>query len=152
MQKRPWDLIGRILFTPTNSRFLFGQMKTSGSDEVERAFHFYYRNIYSFGGRGCGMGFPRKAGRKAKSLIRAITQIIESWERLEGIHIEHLGYRECLKQYDSQKVLFFLDPPYFKGVKPQKGKVDLSELSDVLKTLKGKFILTIDEEGSEIFN
>ncbi|KYK33402.1 MAG: DNA adenine methylase [Theionarchaea archaeon] len=81
-----------------------------------------------------------------------MNQIILAWERLQGVWIDQLDYQECLRRYDSEKILFFVDPPYFRGTKPYKGKADLEELSAILKTLKGKFILTIDQEGSHIFD
>jgi DNA adenine methylase len=124
VQKKPWKLIAHILFTPSCSKFIFNKIKTSGVNDVERAYAFYYRNIYSFGGRGEGTGFPRRSPRKAKSILNAIEEVYHAWERLEGVYIEQLDYKECIKRYDSKKVLFFIDPPYFKGtIKQKSGKV-----------------------------
>ena len=51
-----------------------------------------------------------------------------------------------INKYDSPTTLFFLDPPYEKS----KGlyeeyKFDYNELNDVLKRVKGYFILTLND-------
>lgn len=70
-------------------------------------------------------------------------------ERLRGVIIENLDYREVLKRYDKIDTLFYLDPPYMKATRSKKhaykfdwDENDHRELFNILPTLKGRFVLS----------
>lgn len=68
-------------------------------------------------------------------------------ERLLNVQLECLPYQEILRKYDRPFVFFYLDPPYF-GLPYYKfnfnGK-DYGELAGLLKGLKGRFLLSLND-------
>ena len=78
-------------------------------------------------------------------------------ERLAGVVIENLPWREFIDRYDRPGMLFYLDPPYY-GIEFLYGETTLrraefAEIADRLAALKGRFILSINDrpETREIF-
>ncbi|WP_143521541.1 DNA adenine methylase [Pseudovibrio sp. Tun.PSC04-5.I4] len=70
-------------------------------------------------------------------------------ERLSGVIIERLSYAERIQLYDRTETLFYLDPLYWacedyygKGVFTAD---DFQKLADQLKSLKGRFLLSIND-------
>jgi DNA adenine methylase len=76
-------------------------------------------------------------------------------ERLLQVQLECLPYQEILKRYDRQFTFFYLDPPYF-GLPYYRfnfEEKDYVELAGLLNTLKGKFLLSLNDtpEVRQIF-
>lgn len=76
-------------------------------------------------------------------------------ERLRGVIIENLDYRELIRRYDKPDTLFYFDPPYVESTRSKKHayKFDWEleqhlELLECLKWIKGKFILSGYESES----
>lgn len=64
---------------------------------------------------------------------------------LENATLSNKDYREIIKDNDSGNSFFFLDPPYEKSDGLYKNSViDYEEMYTILKNLKGKFMLTIN--------
>jgi DNA adenine methylase len=75
-------------------------------------------------------------------------------ERLIDTEILNLDYKDILSKYDSPETFFYLDPPYEKSKGLYKNEVlNLNELEEVLKTLKGKWMLSLNDSENvrEIF-
>ena len=71
-------------------------------------------------------------------------------ERLKNTIILNEDYIKVIKKYDNKKSLFFLDPPYENSVLYTdtgyaQTAIDYEKMADTLKSLKGKFILTIND-------
>jgi len=87
----------------------------------------------SYFGRGVSFGKPR------------INSKFDGYnERLEGVDIQNTDYKNIIKQYNQPSTFFYLDPP----ARDSSGKyrfsaVDIPELVKLLKTIKGKFLLSI---------
>lgn len=69
--------------------------------------------------------------------------------RLEGVWIERLPYADFIRRYDRPGALFYLDPPY-AGCEADYGvgvfsAEDFGHLSALLRGLKGRFILSIND-------
>ena len=69
--------------------------------------------------------------------------------RLAGVQIERLDWQEFIRRYDRDFTLFYLDPPYWgheaaygKGVFARE---DFGRMADVLRGLKGRFILSLND-------
>ena len=70
-------------------------------------------------------------------------------ERLCGVVIECKSYDEFITLYDRPDTLFYLDPPYW-GCEKDYGKdcfnrEDFTKLRELLRALKGKFILSLND-------
>jgi hypothetical protein len=53
-------------------------------------------------------------GTRASSFAATIDDLERFAERLRGVQIEHLDWRELLAHYDAPGVCFYLDPPYHR--------------------------------------
>lgn len=64
--------------------------------------------------------------------------------------VHHLDYKKIFEMYDSVNTFFYLDPPYFKkeflydGCKEYTKQFHI-ELRDILKNIKGKFLLSYED-------
>ena len=67
--------------------------------------------------------------------------------RLEHVQIEQLPYEKIVKSYDRPSTFFFLDPPYYgkKLYRYNFETQDFENLARILGTVKGKFILTLND-------
>lgn len=126
--------------------------------ELERAVRFLYIQKNAFGGKVRNQAFGVALDRPGRfNIERLIAQIHTLHKRLSGVYIECLPYQEFIIRYDRPDTLFYLDPPYWncendygKGI---FSKADFDELAKLLKGIKGKFIMSINDvpEIREIF-
>lgn len=80
-----------------------------------------------------------------------IKNISEYKNRMKNTIILNESYEKVIKDYDTIDTLFYLDPPY----EDSKGLydnyiIDYNEMVNILKKIKGKFILSIN--GSSYIN
>jgi DNA adenine methylase len=73
--------------------------------------------------------------------------IEESHRRLARVQIECLPYEEVLDHYDRPTTLFYLDPPYYarKLYRYNLEREDFLKMAELLATLKGKFVLSLND-------
>lgn len=118
--------------------------------ELERAVRYLYIQKNAFGGKVHGQAFGVDVGRSGRLISeKLIPQIQELHQRLAGVYIECLPYQEFITRYDRPDTLFYLDPPYW-GSESFYGKdffsrADFDELANLLKEIKGKFIMSIND-------
>lgn len=117
--------------------------------ELERAVRYLYIQKNAFGGKTFSQVFGVALERTRFDSERIIPQIHMLHKRLAGVYIECLPYQEFIARYDRVDTLFYLDPPYWncendygKGI---FGKADFDELAKLLKGIKGKFIMSIND-------
>ncbi len=83
---------------------------------------------------------------------------LKQWkDKIDNTIIFNKDVFEMIEIYDSPDTLFFLDPPYVNSGKSNyysSNNFNYQQLSDKLKLIHGKFILTIndDEKIREIFS
>jgi DNA adenine methylase len=71
-------------------------------------------------------------------------------ERLKDTTITNKDYKTVMRRYDSPTTLFYLDPPY-EGSSEQHydhHAFDLEELHDFLKTIEGKWIVSMNDSAN----
>jgi DNA adenine methylase len=87
---------------------------------------------------------PKEFMSKARNILR----LAAAWR---DIIIENLDFREVIKRYDSEKTVFYCDPPYVPTAKEYYGKQftvdDLRDLASMLTTIKGKFLLKLNDRS-----
>ena len=118
--------------------------------DIQWAARFLYLQRISFGGKVSGRTFgtgPTHASRF--NLNRLIPMLDDLHSRLAGVTIECLPYGDFIRRYDRPETLFYLDPPYWncenyygKGLFTRD---DFRQLAALLKTLKGRFILSLND-------
>ena len=105
------------------------------------------RNLYiscnTFSSKGVGKIYKPFSGSNK------IGRINEYIERMQGVKIYNADYKSIIDKYDSSSTFFFLDPPYenSKGLY-KEFEFDYEELRDILKHIKGKVMLTLNDSGN----
>ncbi len=122
-------------------------------DPLEAAVKTYYCLLSSFiGDPTKGWAFQR-GGRDGgpNRWTNIARRILLLTERFRHVAIDHLDFRDCIKNWDTDKTLFFLDPPYLSTV--SKGWYgnnfnleDHKELAETLSRVKGLFLLIVDDD------
>lgn len=147
------DYLADMLKFKICSRAEFKQMLATPPlllTELERAVRYLYIQKNAFGGNTQHQAFGVDVGRAGRLVPeKLIVQIQELHKRLSGVYIECLPYAEFIKRYDRPATLYYLDPPYWncendygKGI---FSKADFDELAKLLKGIKGKFIMSIND-------
>jgi len=91
--------------------------------------------------------FDNHHGLLDKNYRRKINRDFKPYaERLADTTILNKDYQSVIRQYDSPKTFFYLDPPYENSSRDigEYKDIDLSALRDTLKELKGRFLLSIN--------
>ena len=118
--------------------------------DLERAARFLYLQRTAFGGKVSGQNFGVSTDRPARFNLTTLEPMLEDVHaRLAGVVIECLPYAEFINRYDRPDTLFYLDPPYW-GCETDYGKAvfsrtDFEALTALLKGIKGRFILSIND-------
>lgn len=131
----------------------FARLKASDPatlTDLERAGRFLYLQRLAFGGKVAGQNFgvdPRSGG--GFNLTRLEPLLADVHERLAGVVIENLDWLPFIDRYDREETLFYLDPPYHGSEgdygKALFGREQFELLAGRLRTLKGRFILSIND-------
>jgi DNA adenine methylase len=126
--------------------------------DIQRAVRTLYVIKNCFSGRYLNPSFGCATDGRKMFSVRSIEELLLAChQRLEGVTLECLDYKECIARYDRQDTLFYLDPPYY-GCEGYYGenwqREDFKRLAEILKNIKGKFLLSLNDrpEVREIFN
>ena len=118
--------------------------------DLQRSARFLYLQRLAFGGKVAGRNFGVNPPAGARFDVTKLVPMIEAvHERLSGVVIERLHWRDFLTRYDRLGTLFYLDPPYFgcEGDygRDMFGRDQFAEMADALRGLKGRFLLSIND-------
>jgi DNA adenine methylase len=79
-------------------------------------------------------------------MYNRLERIKELHRRLDMVIIENLSYEKVIEKYDTKSNFFYCDPPYMLGYTYENSKQFSHEaLRDILKGIKGRFILSYDD-------
>jgi len=127
--------------------------------DLERAARYIYLQRMAFGGKVTDIHFGvTPENPRTFDITKLAPQLEALHDRLKGVVVERLDWAVLIEKYDRKGTLFYLDPPYFGGENDYgKGKFDrdqFAKIADVLRSLTGKFILSINDtpEIREIFD
>ena len=138
----------RTLFSRRTFALAVEQTKNNYfKDNIDKALAFAVSVVQSFSGTRNSWGYHISANRKTSSnrWIAFLRRLNEIRYRLSTVQIECLDFRKVIEKYDTPNTLFYLDPPYVgKEHYYRTGftKKDHIELAEILKTIKGKFVLS----------
>ena len=123
--------------------------------DIQRAARFAYLQTNSFGGKPAtettagqtGMVTPHHRARFRATRMRRLIEAAH--RRLQGVHIECLGWDKFIQRHDRPFTLFYIDPPYL-GHEQDYGRglferEDFARMADILRGLKGRFILSLND-------
>jgi DNA adenine methylase len=153
------ELVRYLRFTVVSRRWfdLLLRGEPGTLTDIQRAARFFYIQKNAFGGLVLKQNYGYHIGKTPNYNPARIPEIIQkTHERLQNVQIESLPYQKILEKYDRKETLFYLDPPYWDRVlyKFNFKKEDFEELAKELAKLKGKFVLSLNDEPEvrEIFS
>lgn len=135
------------------SRDEFDRFKAENVDtltDIQRAVRFYYILRNAFGSRIKNPSFQINSTRRAAfNLLRIEEELSEVHLRLSQVYIENMDYKSLIPRFDRPGTFYYLDPPYW-GCETDYGdgifsQGDFLALRDILATIKGKFLLSIND-------
>jgi len=133
------------------SRDTFDKVKKmKPQSDVDRFYKFYYTKKASFR-YGLESVTPSKLGKSI-----SIERLPRVQNRLRGVAVNSSDAMKMIDKYDSPNTLFYLDPPYpetarIAGNAPDFSREDLAKLTERLKHIRGKFILSMDTKNAKLF-
>lgn len=116
--------------------------------DIQRAARLFYIRKNSFGGRVVKPNFGYSVAQPPRFRPSRIPKMIAlAHARLQDVQIECLPYQQILGRYDNEKTLFYMDPPYWNlpYYNHNFAESDFVELAGLLKGLKGKFVLSLND-------
>lgn len=155
------ELASQIALTPF-SREEYGQCFEPCEEKIERARRLVARSYMGFGShshnianKSNGFRVSHWDGKTAfKSYANEWIGIPEALlavaKRFEAVTIEQLPAIEIFSKYDSPNALFYVDPPYVRGLRDDRNKGYACEMCDedhrtlawALKRLQGKVVIS----------
>ncbi|MBB2164327.1 DNA adenine methylase [Gluconacetobacter sp. 1b LMG 1731] len=118
--------------------------------DLHRAARFLYVQRLAFGGKIRSRNFGVDPTRGSRFDVTRLAAVLdEVHQRLSSVVIECLPYDRLIGTYDRPGTLFYLDPPYWGCERDYGAGVfasdDFERLATILGTIKGSFILSIND-------
>ncbi len=126
------------------------QHRGTGPDGLSDAARTLYRFTVSFGGMGSTYDTEEKSVRRYA--MTTLEQFEEIRKKVSAWTIENLDFRELIEKHDGSGSFFYFDPPY-SGKKWYDYNFQLSdyeELAEIMKSIKGRYLLNLNSEEEDI--
>ena len=144
------ELIRYLQFCTVSRKWfeLFQKQDPQTLSDIQRAARFFYLQKNCYGGLINRQHFKVSVQDGPNYNPHRIPMVLHlAHERLLSVQLECLPYQEILSRYDRSDTFFYLDPPYF-GLPHYKFNLaenDYVELASLLKALKGRFLLSLND-------
>jgi DNA adenine methylase len=135
-------LIGRQWFE------IFQNQNPASLTDIQRAARFFYLQKNAYAGLVRGRHYACKVVGPPGFNPGRLHEIFEkAHRRLERVQIESLPFGEFIRRFDRENTLFYCDPPYWqrKLYNFNFSEGDFQNLADQLQSIRGKFILSVDD-------
>jgi DNA adenine methylase len=116
--------------------------------DIQKAARFFYLQKTAYAGLVARKNFALHVIQNPHFNSDTIPEMIEkTHQRLKRVQIESLPYQEIIAKADRKTTFFYLDPPYWgkKFYKFNFTRDDFVELEKILRTINGKFLLSIND-------
>ena len=157
VKNKPEEFYNSFKYTFT-SRTYFNNLlniNTNNLTDVQKAHRFFYFINHVYNSAPNTRLFRTSRYTLSKLNYTSLKDRIDSvYNRLKDVFIECLDYKDLFDKYDYDKVFYFIDPPYYSENVPSKSTYeyihtfavnDFINLANKLKSLKGKFLMTIND-------
>jgi len=137
-----WSLVSREMFKWLNDTTV------ETLTDIQRAARFYYLQQSCFGGKSDSRTFGTNTTKPPSlNLLRIEEKLSEAHMRLSRVFVEHLDWQACIKKYDRDHTLFYLDPPYWQtaGYGVDFGFEQFEQMAELAKNIKGKLVISIND-------
>lgn len=150
VQQFRWALISRQMFS------WLKQQPVEPLTDIQRAARFLYLQKMAFGGRVACRSFGTSTTSTPRmNLTRLEEDLSAAHLRLARTYIEHLSWDECIRRYDREHTLFYLDPPYWgtEGYGVDFAFDNYRRMAELARTIKGRMIISVNDipEMREVF-
>jgi len=162
LRERPRELMRRLALLPVSRELYYRFVELIEGGEIrklaplERAAVFFYVNRVGVDGKPKG-GFKVMTGADSTTTATRfrhhMLSLIEYAKRWADVTIENRDFREIIKLYDRDFVVFYCDPPYLSTEADREGYYsisftpgDMRALLKALSSIKGKFVLKLHED------
>jgi len=108
--------------------------------DIQRAARYLYIQKLSFGGKVTGQTFGISPSSPPRfNILRLEEDLSQAHLRLSRVWIEHLNWQTCLRKYDRDHTLHFLDPPYWEteGYGVPFPLEEYHKIAEAMRTMKG---------------
>ena len=125
-------------------------LKTSSG--LERARATFVLSCFSFSSCMKSFKYSVPSGKGRANKVEMISKIKKM---MKNVFIENRDALSVIKRFDSKDSFFYIDPPYIESDQgPYAGykNEDFYKLIDLLKNIKGKFILSNYEKNLELIS
>ncbi len=144
VQQFRWMLVARDEF----DRFMRTPADTL--TDIQRSARFFYLAKNAFGAKISKPTFGIAATAPPRlNLLRIEEDLSEAHVRLSRVFIECKPFADVIDRFDKPRTLFYIDPPYWGGETDYGvglfSREDYSRLADQLGSLKGKFLLSLND-------
>lgn len=144
------ELVRYLQFSIVSRKWfeLFQAQDPKTLSDIQRAARFFYLQKNCYGGLVTRQSFTISVQDGSNYNPHRIPLVLHlAHERLLGVQLECLPYQDILKKYDRPETFFYLDPPYFNRpyYKFNFTEEDYVELAGLLKLLKGRFLLSLND-------
>jgi len=118
--------------------------------DVQRVARFYYLLRSGYGAKLTGQTYNVNTTRGPNiNLLRIEEELSAAHMRLSTAYIENMPYERLIKRFDKTHTFFYIDPPYY-GYENDYGKgvfekEDFPRLNTLLRAIKGKFIVSLND-------
>lgn len=109
-------------------------------DDIERSARWYYSVIHSFNSKGWSFGRVTKGRAQCAKYYNNFTLFGPIHNRLQSVQIENLDWRILFKDYNSNDMVWYIDPPYWKTIgiyKHEWKELEHLELCERIQYLHG---------------
>ncbi|TDU23074.1 DNA adenine methylase Dam [Chromohalobacter marismortui] len=116
--------------------------------DIQRAARFFYLQKLAFGGKVEGQSFGTSAVSPPRlNLLRIEEDLSTAHLRLARTLIEHLDWSECIRRYDREGTLFYLDPPYrgTAGYGQDFGLEQYDRMAELARKAKGQVVISVND-------
>lgn len=140
-----WAVVSRDLFDLEHAK------DPSLLTDVQRAVRYFYIQKLGFGGKTVGRTFGTSAlSPPGLNLMTLEETLLHVHGRLARVIIENLDACDCIRRYDRPTTFFYIDPPYWAtaGYAVAWGEDDYTRLRDVLASLQGRFLLSLNDTAA----
>ena len=147
------ELVDKLYFTLYSEQEHKISKDLNIDDDLERARRYYINIQQSFNNK-LNAGWKRGVYSQniALTWLNKVNNLHKYIERMRQVYISNADALKCIKQWDSPQTFFFIDPPYMnanQGHYSGYTQEEYENLIELLKTVKGSFILTnyVEIEG-----
>ena len=150
-QQHPDELSRYLKFVLVSREWfdIFLNQNPASLTDIQRAARFFYLQKNCYAGLVHGQHYACKVVGAPGFNPSRLPEIFENLhQRLSRVQIESLPFQEFIPRFDRPATtLFFCDPPYWKRklYNYNFSEDDYRTLAALLQSIKGKFILTVDD-------